>query len=420
MKSIVFWLCLLGSLCPSVAQTVMPVPRLVGQDGMIHRFFDTSPISPSGRYIALFKLPYEDKAPRAGDAGKVVVLRLSDLTPVAQVLTLGWEMQLGANVQWGSTDESLFYNDVDTVTWEAYAVEFNFKTGRKRRLGGTVFMVSPDGKRLASHNLYKSRFAQVGYGVVVPTAQRNVGVPEDDGIFITDVESSQCRLIASISDIYTLARPALHVATPEQYEFYCFQVKWNPQGTRLLATIQWTPRKGGERRRAVVTMNADGTDIRTAITPEQWACGGHHVNWMPDGKYLSMNLNIDDDPELELVCVRYDGSGLQQIYPSGSGHPSLHPGGLPWVITDAYAGEMPLPDGMTPLRLINLESQTEVIAARVPLPDIRNFELRIDAHPAWDRSGRYVVYNACKDGKRCAYLLDVSGWVQNGKTGKGQ
>ena len=133
-----------------------------------------------------------------------------------------------------------------------------------------------------------------------------------------------------------------------------------------------------------------------------------------------MNLNIDDDPELELVCVRYDGSGLRQIYPSGSGHPSLHPGGLPWVITDAYAGEMPLPDGMTPLRLINLESQTEVIAARVPLPDIRNFELRIDAHPAWDRSGRYVVYNACKDGKRCVYLLDVAGWVQNGKTGKGQ
>ena len=44
--------------------------------GVIHRFFDTSPISPSGRYLAGFQLPPHDDFPRPGDRAKVVVTDL--------------------------------------------------------------------------------------------------------------------------------------------------------------------------------------------------------------------------------------------------------------------------------------------------------------------------------------------------------
>lgn len=69
----------------------------------------------------------------------------------------GWETQMGANVQWGASDADLFFNDVDPKTWKEFAVRLGFKTGKKTRLAGTVFMVSPDGKKLVSHNLRKSR-----------------------------------------------------------------------------------------------------------------------------------------------------------------------------------------------------------------------------------------------------------------------
>ena len=42
----------------------------------IHRFFDTSPFSPSGRYMALFRMPFEDRLPAPGDAGEILVVDL--------------------------------------------------------------------------------------------------------------------------------------------------------------------------------------------------------------------------------------------------------------------------------------------------------------------------------------------------------
>lgn len=387
-----------------------PRTRIIADGGCIHRFFDTSPISPSGKYIALFQLPYEDKSPVAGDAGEVIVKEIASGRTVYTQKTCGWEMQLGANVQWGASDNELFYNDVDTTTWEAYAVKANFATGEKVRCGGTVFMVSPDGSKLLSYDLKKSRFAQVGYGVIVPdsTVTRNIGPVSDDGVYLTDLSDGTCKMIASIQDIYATSIPSIAIPNPEEYEYYCFQVKWNLQGTRLLTTLQWTPLEGGQRRRAVITMNPDGTDIRTAITPDQWWKGGHHVNWMPDGDHLSMNLNVDGVEGVEIISVKYDGSDLEQVYPIGSGHPSYNPEGLPYIITDAYSGEVTCGEGMTPIRLINLAEQSEINLAEVYLPPIGDFELRVDAHPVWDRDGRHVVFNGMIDGHRCVYVADTS------------
>ena len=49
-----------------LAMLTLPLPaqtwhvRKIADGGVIHRFFDTSPISPSGRYAALFRLPVPD------------------------------------------------------------------------------------------------------------------------------------------------------------------------------------------------------------------------------------------------------------------------------------------------------------------------------------------------------------------------
>lgn len=382
--------------------------RLIAKGATIHRFFDTSPISPSGKYIALFRFPYESHSPIPGDTGDVIVIDLKTGKEVYSTPTRGWEMQLGANVQWGKTDKQLYYNDVDTKTWLPYAVEVDFRTGHKRRCAGTVFMASPDGKSLLSYNLVKSRLAQVGYGVVIPDSLliHNIGPVSNDGLYLTNLKTNTCKMIASIADIYQHTTPSIKIDDPQNYEYYCFQVKWNPQCTRLLTTIQWTPLTGGERRRAVITMKPDGTDMHTAITPDQWAKGGHHVNWMPDGVHLSMNLNIDGKPGNEIISVRYDGTELKQIYPVGSGHPSANPRGIPYMVTDAYPYEMNLPNGMIPIRIINLKDQTEYHLAEVYLPPITNFEFRVDAHPAWTRDGRKVVFNALVDSTRSVYIAD--------------
>jgi hypothetical protein len=383
--------------------------NMVSSGRIFHRFFDTSPLSPSGRYLALFRSPFEDRAPKPGEAGEVVLVDMKTGNERVVATSKGWEMQLGANVQWGATDNELYFNDVDPATWQAFAVQLNPFTGKAKRMAGTVFMVSADGKKLASYNLISSRYAQVGYGVVLPEelTPRNTGPVATDGVYITDVATNQTKMLVSIKDVYEKTVPSIAISNPQDYEYYFFQVKWNPQGTKLLTTVQWTPKSGGQRKRSVITMNADGSDIRTAITNEQWSKGGHHINWTPDGDHLSMNLNVDGKPGLEIITVKADGSEMKVVYPKGSGHPSFHPKGLPFIITDAYFGEMTTSDGKEPLRLINVADGTEETIVTVLLSDNPNFELRVDAHPAWDKSGRYMIFNGYAGHTRNVYIVDL-------------
>lgn len=400
-----------GAICAQ-SSTGNPAQEAVkiASGRIIHRFFDTSPISPSGKYMALFRMPYEDHTPSPGDAGDVVLVDLASRTERVVARSRGWEIQLGAQVQWGASDQELYFNDVDTSNWQAFAVQLNPLTGASRRLGGTVFMVSRDGKKLASHNLIKSRYAQIGYGVIIPKelAARNVGVPDNDGVFITETRSGKSKLLVSIKDIYEKSVPSIAISKPQDFEYYCFQVKWNPQGTRLLTTVQWSPVGGGARRRAVITMNADGSDLKTAIAPDQWAKGGHHVNWMPDGEHISMNLELGGKDGLELITARYDGSGLKAVFQPGSGHPSYHPKGLPLIVTDAYPGEMVTSgDGTVPIRLLNTATGVEHRLASIFLSKAEG-EFRIDAHPAWDHAGRNVVFNGLSDGTRSVFMVPVN------------
>jgi len=391
--------------------------KQVSSGRVIHRFFDTSPLSPSGKYLALFRMPYEDKSPRPGDAGDVVIVDMQSGKERVVAQSRGWEVQLGANVQWGKSDKELLFNDVDTTTWKAFCVVLNPLTGKSRRLDGTIFMVSKDGKKIASYNLINSVYAQVGYGVIIPKnlIKRNIGPVDSDGIYITDIATGKSKRIVTIKDIYEKTTPSIALPNPQDFHYYCFQVKWNSQGTRLLTTVQWAPVGGGARLRSVITMRTDGTDIHTAITPEQWAKGGHHINWMPDGEHLSMNLNIDGKKGLELISVKYNGTDMKTVFTPGSSHPSFHPKGLPLIITDAYPDEpITKRNGTVPIRLLYTDTNNEEQIAEVFVSK-GNGEFRIVPHPAWDKSGRYVIFNGYVGNTRNVFIADLKNIVSVSK-----
>ncbi|WP_414661482.1 hypothetical protein [Horticoccus sp. 23ND18S-11] len=407
-------------------EAVVPIVR-IATNRIIHRFFDTSPISPSGRYVALFRLPNEVRTPQPGESGDVVLVDLETAQERVVAQSRGWETQMGANVQWGATDADLFFNDVDPATWTPFAVQLNPVTGAKRRIECTVFTVSPDGKFLTSYNLITSRRIQVGYGVVLPEDRtpRNVGPVATDGLYLTEIATGRTRMIASIKDIYERAVPSIAVEHPQRFEYYLFQIRWNPQGTRVMAFLRWAdPAKASPvRLLTLVTMKPDGTDIRVAVTPKQYARGGHHPMWTPDGEHITLNLRIRDGDTagLDIVQVRYDGADLHSIFPVGSGHPSMHPT-RPFLITDAYHTEpVTRGDGTAPLRLIDLRSKRETVIAQVRARRSDSgkltSEFRIDGHPVWDKSGRYVVFNGVHNDTRSVFIADLGAWLEKAAAG---
>ncbi len=391
--------------------------------GCFHRFFDTSPISPSGRYLAVFQLPFEDRMPEPGDQGNVVVIDLRTGKEAGVVHTSGWEPQMGANLNWGATDHQLYFNDVDKKTWQPFAWKLDAVTGEKTRMEGSVYHASQDGKWLVSANMANMGRTQPGYGVVVPhdIPKRNIGLSDTDGFTLTNTQTGKVERFFSLKELWEKADPPIKEANPELNEIYGFHSKFNPQCDRLMVSLRWFPALETSRwnmfainhdevRFAWITLKLDGSDVHCAVGPEEWEKGGHHGTWFPDGEHISMNLNIDREV-LRFVQVNQDGTGLKKMLEDvqGSGHPTVHPNGT-HLITDTYTFEKGTSygDGTIPLRWVDLRNGEvkDIVRIKTETPSDVSV-LRVDPHPAWDRTWRYVVFNGFVDGTRRVFIAEM-------------
>jgi hypothetical protein len=267
------------------------------------------------------------------------------------------------------------------------------------------------------------RRTQTGYGVAVPPQRvpRYVGPRDDDGLWLTHTQTGQSELILSLADAIDQARPAFEIDEPSRYEIYGFHSKFNPQGDRLIFTLRFFENTGQTQWDkigkglgfTVLTVRPDGSDVCNAVPTSRWMKGGHHINWFPDGRRLSMNLVLDD--ELRFVQCNYDGGDLRAILPDrrGSGHPTVHPDGR-HILTDCYIGEMAWDEGRVPLRWVDVvdDSEQAVVRIRTQMPEgFPGKAMRVDPHPAWDRTNRWVAFNACPNGTRGVYVMDMESLI---------
>ncbi len=389
-------------------------------DHCIHRFHLSSPFSPSGRYLGLTRLPREDRPPVPGEAAEIVVVDLVTGEQKIVAETIGWDTQLGAQVQWGTIDEELFFNDLDPNTWMPYGIKMNPLSGAKSKLDGTIYSVSPDGKWAASSCLRRIGATQAGYGVVVPPeyAPVNKGAVDDDGVYVTNTLTGESRMVASYKRIVEEAVPKIDVSRYGPGDFYGFHVKFNASSDRIMLVLRYKSENDTKRRPMLITMTREGEDIRVAIPATEWADkGGNHPNWHPDGEHVMMNLDIDGEGWM-YVQAKYDGSDLRKFttVPANHGHPSIHPGGR-YMIADVYPREADaFGDGSVPLHFTDLEKHERQTLLRMDsvtrfFDDDMNTakEMRVDLHPAWDRSNyTRVAINGVLDGTRRVFVVDLS------------
>jgi hypothetical protein len=198
--------------------------------------------------------------------------------------------------------------------------------------------------------------------------------------------------------------------------FYGFHLKWNPQGDRLMLVfvqVAHAP-KDAPRRRRVLTLKPDGSDLRVAVPAVEWMKGAHHPNWCPDGRTIILNLNLRGEG-IRFVRVNWDGSDLRPFHDTvrGSGHPTLHPDGR-HILADTYLHDkfFAREDGTTPIRWVDTHTGEDSCLARVCLRPVWNDALRtmrVDAHPAWNRDYRWLIFNGVIGEQRQVFLADMSG-----------
>jgi hypothetical protein len=394
----------------SVPVSVVSPPGLP----VIHRFFDTPPFSPSGRFLGLTQFPPDDHLPDPGEEAIILLVDLQTGETVEIDRTVAWDTQLGAQVQWGATDHELVYNVGCVSTGDVRARVMDPHTGRFRDLSGSVYMMDFSGTRALSPNLLKMNQVQKGYGVHWAGPKEWAQTDSrKDGVRVTELAGGGSRLVLSVEQILESIPKLRSYGEARNGRYVCFHVKWNPQGSRIMLVFRFGSEDGRFVRNAILTANADGTDLRMALDPEVWKAGGHHPNWCPDGNSIMMNLQIGTDG-LRFVRFGSDGAGRRVLSNSlqGSGHPTLHPDGR-HILTDSYLYENGNRDWV-PLRWVDLKEDREETLVRIPCaPAFAGpvGEWRIDPHPAWDATFTRVAFNCLSHGKRAVAVADLSSLI---------
>ena len=399
--------------------------QVVGGARTTHRFFDSSAISPSGRYVCATRTRREGPADvTPGDVAEVVVYDLQkkreDRFPVVyRRPTAAWDAQLGAQVQWGASDDDLYFNDVVGTRSDGApivrGVRSDWQRGRETRLPTPVYHVTRDGARAAApRDLAALRMTQDGYGVVATPAQLRHLETQKDGVHVLDLRTNATaflELSALVAAAELDSRPRAVAGGDARKGAEChrhvFHVKWNAKGTRLLVVVRarghGCPR--GDANHAL-TVDPDGADVKVVAT---WLRDGNHPNWLEDGR-LSMNYEGK-------VCAFDDveGASCQVLSERASGHPVGVPGRGDLVVTDTYAKEhaaFGLEAGEAALRVLS-GGDREAWLGVFPVAALGTMPTdvwRCDAHPAFDVKGRRLALNVWVRGSRRVAVTDEIDW----------
>jgi hypothetical protein len=224
----------------------------------IHRFFDSSPMSPSGRFIAVTRIPdvFKERPGQEGVApSTVILLDLQNGEETSIEHTKAYGAQLGAQVQWGKTDAELYYNiqnnkktsisgECGTHDMAVHGSIENITTKTRRKLSCPIYHVSPDGRKAVTPNMGKIKETQYGYGAdYVKCAVRDyTNLEEDepvDGIYVSNVNANICQQIISLKELGTIAK------IDEDRPLYGFHTKWSPDSQYLMVVLRSLEKEEG-------------------------------------------------------------------------------------------------------------------------------------------------------------------------------
>ncbi len=417
---------------------VAPVQKVTPDDGFyLHTFYDVCPWSPSGKYLAVTRFPYQGKKPVWGDMAEVCIVDLQEQKIKTVYTTKAWSFQLGANVQWGHANDRFVYTN-DIINGQAVCVRVDLESEEIKAFAGPKYDIAPDDRSVISPNLSNMNIHQYGYAI--PDGPGGKPIPftkadmDKEGLWKTDLEKNEKKLLVSLSQFFAAAED------DKKYDNsigYLFHSKFNRQNTRILQVFRAQVNNKG-RNASLFSMDTDGDHLKQCLNSNHWnqiarlGGSGNHPNWHPDGERVIMNcvpkwLGYQD----MLFCsFRYDGSDFTVLSEKhlGSGHPSIHISGN-YLLADAYPkqqyasgpGET---DGTVGLRLLNLTNDTEMLLGNIPndvgggvkqsIPEdsvTGGSQHKLDPHPAWSRNYQQICFNGAPNGIRQVFIADLQNLI---------
>ena len=371
--------------------------------GPKHHFFgyyDIQTWDSTGKYVLALESDFDDRFPTARDTAVVgmVEWETREFHPLTQ--THAWNLQQGCMLHWLPTepDRKIIYNDRDGDHF--VAIVMDIFTGEKRVLSRPVAGLTNDGRKAFSLNYARMRQCRrvVGYaGVDDPNI--DVPHPDDDGLFLLDLETGESELLVSFAQAFEL-NP---IADLRDRSMWFNHTTVNTDDTRVSWHACYNPAAGprqGTRTSAFFVANLDGSEL-ACLTPYYHV--SHH-DWLDPERLLVWTDLVGEGEHFYLFnVVTRESEVIAPEAITHDGHCCFARDGA-WLLVDTYPDEQRLQT----LQIWDRQRQRLAVLGRFYAPPYARGDVRCDLHPRWDRHQRWIAFDSVHEGSRQVYAVDAS------------
>jgi hypothetical protein len=366
-------------------------------------YYSICPWNHSQTQLVCLESDFQDHLPEAHESAGIGLVDAQTGKFERITETRAWNLQQGTMLHWlpQNPDTESIHNDRSPDNpGDIISTIVNIKTGHKRHLPRAISGLSHNGRyalSLTYGRLQRMRKV-VGYsGAVDPNPDS--AHPDNDGIFLMDLETGEAKLIVSIKQIFEML-VGRHPVLRERHMWFN-HVAFNPSDTRFFFLARcW---EEGQLQTGMYTANLDGSDIYEVVP---FGKSVSHFDWRNDtdvlvtynvrGRGKEYALHTDRTPNYRII-------GEGQLH--SDGHPTFAPDPQ-WLVTDKNVTNPP----EKWLLVYHVEDDDLQLLHRFPMFE-QHFvhgDLRCDLHPRWNRTGDAVCVDAlAADGTRQLHVVDL-------------
>lgn len=355
---------------PSIAKALTPASA--------HHFFGYYGICPwsfdESKFICL-ESAFHDHPPEPGESAVVgtVDIRSGEWTPLAE--TLAWNLQQGTMLHWLPTrpDTHIVFNDLEDRGVVSRVVDVEARK-IERTYARPIAALSHRGDVACNLN-YARMFRRrrvVGYaGADDPT--EGILHPQDDGLFLMDLDTGESELIVSMATIiHEFDHPEEMAIQPIWFN----HVGFSPDDSRIFFLARYTVGgHGGPLNSAMFTVGQDGSGLRKVVDYGQ---GMSHFEWKSNEEIV---VTIEWEDLGRAFVIFTDGEDDHRLMDEQlveDGHMTYSPDRR-WLLSDI--GPRKHPDSMSVLRLYDTKTSELHILGAYHTPEPYRGDIRCDLHP---------------------------------------
>ena len=341
---------------------------------------------------------FEDRLPTDKDVLEMGVIDLSNGNFEKIAETTSWNFQQGALLQWHrQKKDTVFYNvfkDGEYIT-----VQKNVKTGAEKYVPACA-NISRDGKLGLKVNFSRIYDFRPGYGYCnVKDPFHNVNQPEDDGIFLVDMETGKEKLLVNYAEMAQAVGTEIY--TPD-VKLLINHITFNPSGTKFIVLLRnFRGEPGTPFGTSLLAIDLEG-NIKVLMRTDTYS----HYDWKDDDILLGYCSDRNGVWGLSTVDVN---TGIWFDYRRDICNDDIHclySNDRTCFIGDDYPNQ----DGYRRIYYYDVKTDESIILLQSYSPFERELvDIRTDLHNRWNTKNDKFSFDTIHNGKREICEMDLRG-----------